>query len=248
MKHLVFAGGSGVRAAAFERRSLVAVSAACLVANAIREQLALLCGAEVDLRLWPPAIPQPAAWEAILCGARSYAVRGERCDGAIVLRPRDARALAAMLFGERTAGADARALSPMESEITRRAVVAIVPSLSPVCGETHLDESGHERPIAYFELHVVAPLACAIGIALSREPRGTVTNALRPQAFEGAPVEMTFEMPLGALCAREIARLRAGDVLAQEAPALLRVNGEPYARGEAGVSAERYAARLCAFR
>ena len=178
MKHLVFARSPGVRRGTFEERSLLPVSAACIVANAMRERLTTLCGRCVDLRLWPPAVPCASAWETILRGAQLHVIRGSLCDAAFVLRPFDAQALATLLFGERPCEHAERALSPLESEITRRAIAAVAVTLAPVCGEGTVEpRSSRTSFVTYFELHVLEPAPLCIGIALSREPPQTSAAA-----------------------------------------------------------------------
>ena len=233
MKHLVF-----------RERALLPVSAACVVANAMRERLATLSRAEIDLRLWPPAIPSAQAWDAILAGARIFVVRGTRVDAAIVLRPCDGRALAALLFGEDVASGEDRALSPFESEITRRAVAALAPTLAPVCGETRLDECAGIDALTYFELHVVSPGEFCIGVALTREPQGAIAMRLEQRALHEARIVARVELALEALDAPGVAALQPGDVLGARSAATLAVNGEPCARGACGVAGARLALRV----
>ncbi len=243
MKHLVFARMAGVHRGVFEERSLLPVSAACIVANGMRERLAMLCGNEVDVRLWPPAIPCASAWEAILRGAQVHVVRGTLCDAAIVLRPFDAQMLAELLFGERTHERADRALSRLESEITRRAVAAVAVTLAPVCGEGAVDTSRRRIGfVTYFELHVLEPAQLCIGIALSREPPPTSAAAILPQHLAGASVAASVEVEIAPVPAAAVAGLRPGDIL-QAFPerALMRANGLRYALGRCGVQAKRYA-------
>lgn len=246
MKHLVFAHEKdGVRCGLFQERSLLPVSAACVVANGMRERLTALCGASVDLRLWPPAIPSRSAWEEILRDARLFVVRGALCDAAIVLRPRDAQALAALLFGEpapkeRTDDA----VSRLEREIMRRAAAEIASALAAVCGEATLDASRERIDdfVTYFELHATEPARVCIGIALSREPAPSRAAAVRAEHLRRAAVAACVEVELAPARAETIAGLRPGDVLAAaSARAVLRVNGCAYARGTCGVRAGRYA-------
>lgn len=247
MKHLVFAPGERVRAATWEERSLLPVSAACVVANAMRERLSALARSDVDLRLWPPAIPQSDAWDVILHGASVHVVRGTLSDAAIVLRSKDAHALAAMLFGERSWEGKG-VLSALESEITRRAVAALAAALVPVCGETALpSRDAAIDALTYFELHVIAPVAFSMGVALSREPQSRASATIAADALAASLVDLDACLPLVAMTAAEIAALRAGDVLGvSAAPAVVRVHGEEFARGDCGVSGERFALRLAA--
>jgi hypothetical protein len=243
VKYLVFPrAGARVRLGAFRERSLLPVSAACVVANGMREHLARLCGADVDLRLWPPAIPERDAWQEIFRGAQLYAIRGTRCDAAIVLRAADAQGLAALLFGERSIGAT-RALSSLECEVSRRAVERITGTLAPVCGDATLDPKGRNCGyVTYFELHVLEPVQFCIGVALSREPAPARAAPLAPEHLMHARVAATVEVPLVARRAGELAALEPGDLLEKgNEPALLRVGGRIVARGTCGVRAHRYA-------
>ncbi len=245
MKRLCFESGSGVRLARFEERSLLPVSAACLVANAMRERLGTLCRADIDLRLWPPAIPQPAAWPVIFEGANVFVVRGSRSDAAVVLRPFDACALAGLLFGETAARSEAAALSRLETEITRRAVERLAPALASACGETRLDIASSLDAVTYFELHVLSPVSCSIGIALAREPQSAVTTPLRAAALSACAVATHVEITLASVRAHDLARLKPGDLLeARDATARLCANGRTCASGTCGVVRERYAFRV----
>ena len=227
MKHLVFARSPGVRRGTFEERSLLPVSAACIVANAMRERLTTLCGRCVDLRLWPPAVPCASAWETILRGAQLHVIRGSLCDAAFVLRPFDAQALATLLFGERPCEHAERALSPLESEITRRAIAAVAVTLAPVCGEGTVEpRSSRTSFVTYFELHVLEPAPLCIGIALSREPPQTSAAAILPEHVTRASVTASVEIALAPARAADVAELRRGDILpALLERAVMRVNG-----------------------
>ncbi|HEY6325785.1 MAG TPA: hypothetical protein VIW73_04615, partial [Candidatus Cybelea sp.] len=92
--------GKRVRETRFERRSSLPASAACVVANGIRETLTALLGSPVTLRLFEPVMPDPDAWDAIARDATMYRVRGSVADAAIVLRAADAIAFASAVFGE----------------------------------------------------------------------------------------------------------------------------------------------------
>jgi hypothetical protein len=244
VKHLVFPhAGSRIRKAAFEERSLLPVSAACVVANAVREQLAALTSVGVELRLWPPAIPQAGAWQTLLRDAQVYHVRGASCDAAFVLRRLDAQALAALLFGERMPYRRAAQLSRLEAQITRKAVERLIPALAPVCGECGLAPAPTKAAFAtYFELHAVEPLEFCIGVALSREPAAVRTTGFALERVLDARVAVVAEFPLQAMRAAAAASLRSGDVLevARES-ATLRVGDRPVARGACGLRASRYA-------
>ena len=245
MKHLVFPhnDGASIRRAALEERSLLPVSAACLAANGIRERLTTLCGAPVELRLLPPSLPQGTAWEAILRDARLYPVHGTLCDAAIVLRPYDAEALSALLFGELRSERSGRALSPLESEVARRAAGALSAALVVVCGETKENTQTNCTGFAtYFELQLIEPVELRIGVALSREPDMLAAPSLRLDELHDVTFDGSVEVGLGQRSAHEVAALTAGDTLTScESAGSLRVNGRAVARGACGVRGARYA-------
>ena len=112
--------GKRVRRTHFEERSSLPTSAACVVANGVRETLTSLIGAPIAMRLFEPAIPSPRAWGAIVCDAALYRVRGNVADAAVVLRASQACALAAAIFGEPSPEQPPRReLSPLENEVHR---------------------------------------------------------------------------------------------------------------------------------
>jgi hypothetical protein len=164
-------GTKRIRRARFERRSLLPISAACVVANGVRETLSSLLCAPAGLRLFEPVIPEPGAWSRIVEKARLYRVNGNVADAAIVLREADAIALIAALFGESHLPAlTARELSPIENDVLDRLVNAIAANLSAVCGarEGHFVERvGRVAEfVTFFELLLEEPVAARIGIAL----------------------------------------------------------------------------------
>jgi len=124
-----------VRQARFETRSSLPTSAACVVANGVRETLASVLGVAVSVRLFEPVIPDPAAWQAIAQHASLYRVRGSVAEAVIILRPNDAISLVAAVFGE-PAGqtSNQRLLSPIELDVANRIASAIAANLSVVCG------------------------------------------------------------------------------------------------------------------
>jgi hypothetical protein len=232
VKHLVFPRGrSRIRSAALQERSLLPVSAACVVANAVREQLSALAGAYVELRLWPPAIPEDSAWQTLLRDAQVYHVRGAVCDAAFILRRIDAQALAALLFGERMSYRSAAQLSRLEDQIT------------PVCGDCKLQAAaGNCAFVTYFELHVIEPIELCLGVALSREPAAVRTKGFQLEHVHQASVEVVAEIRLRPMRAAAIATLQRGDLLEiARKSAVLRVGERAVAHGEFGVRASRYA-------
>jgi len=242
-----------VRPIQFERRSSLPVSAACLIANNVRETLSALLAAPVSLRLLEPMIPDPQAWDAICTGAQFFGVRGPVCSAAFVLRPRDAVALASTAFGEDTQGP--RALSAVEQEVLIRALRGIAGSLAPACGRemTPLERILDIRAYTtYFELVVERPAAIRIGVALSRDPVSRGGATLRIEDIGVVDVEVCVQFARGVLSAAEFLDLRPGCIVPMTTrvgePGLLKMGGATLARGECGALGDRNAIIVTAVR
>jgi flagellar motor switch/type III secretory pathway protein FliN len=245
--------GKRVRRVRFERRSSLPVSAACLVANSMRETLGALLGAPVSLRLLEPVIPDPQAWNAIAHGAQLFGVRGPVCGAALVLRPRDALALASIAFGEPADAA--RQLSALEQEVLVRALRGIAGSLAPVCGreltalEPILDIRGY---VTYFELLIERPAAARLGVALSRDPAAKGAATLRIEDLLDVQVDVSVQFAHGSLSAAAFLDLGPGSNVPMTtrigAPGLLRAGEVVLARGECGAIGERNAMVVAAVR
>ena len=233
------AGKHRVREAAFVRRSLLPVAAACLVANAARETLTGLLGA-VTLRLFEPVLPDSAAWNCIAAGAEIFAVRGSLADAAFVLRCDDALSLAGAAFGERTIAG--RALSALEAELLARIVGALCGTLAPVCGAR--EDSRVERLtglngfVTYFELLVEEPVEARIGIALSREPAPQILPSPGIAHLEGIELNLAIEIAHGIVPASAVLDLRCGDLVKLDSRladrAIVRAAESVVASGEYG--------------
>ncbi|MBV8066990.1 MAG: FliM/FliN family flagellar motor switch protein [Candidatus Eremiobacteraeota bacterium] len=226
------------------------MSAACVVANGVRETLSSLARVPVAMRLFAPSIPAPHAWSAILHDAHLYRVRGSVADAAIVLRPGDAVALAAMLFGESsTSDAPSRALSAIERDVIDRMMDAIAVNLDVVCGVREGRRVERVGEIAgfvtYFELLVSEPLAGRIGIALSRDPAPAAGSVLDVAHLAGLPLTAQASIEVGKTNMVSVTRIAVGSVVPLPIAALnrcvLTAQGHPVARGNCGVSNGRYA-------
>lgn len=236
--------GRWIRRARFERRSSLPVSAACVVANGVRESLRALLAAPVVLRLLEPVIPDANAWNAICADALFFRVRGSACDAAFVLRPQDALALAGSAFGEETGGV--RDLSPVEHEVLLRALRGIAGSLTPVCGrdaaplERILDIRGYTT---YFELLLEQPAAARIGVALSRDPRAPGGGTLRPDDLLDVKIDVAVQFARGLIPAAALLDLRPGTDVPMTTrigePGLLVTRGATLGRGQCGSIGER---------
>ena len=242
--------GKRVRSAFFEERSSLPTSAACVVANGVRETLASLIGAPIAIRLFEPAIPSPRAWDTIVYDAALYRVRGNVADAAVVLRAPQACALAAAIFGEPSLGQPARReLSPLENEVLERVVKAIAANLGVVCGArdalTVERVAGISSFVTYFELLVETPVSARIGIALSREPSAEPRGGLELAHLKNVRVAAPLLLDLGEIAAGAFVRLRPGSFVPIAADAIercaLALDGRGVASGSAGISSGRFA-------
>ena len=239
--------GRLVRASRFKRRSLLPVSAACIVANGVRETLSSFFGQRTGVRLMEPVVPDPHAWSLIAADAAFYRVRGPLSDAALVLRDADALALVSTVFGERAQ--PPRALSAIEEEVLSRALHSLAATLAPVCGPIDRLEiermSGRAEFLTYFELLVDGPLEVRLGIALSRDPAPGPHACLRLDDLAEVELELSVEFASGTIEAGELLLLRPETQLRMEtkvgAPAALKLAGRTVARGECGALGERNA-------
>jgi hypothetical protein len=242
-------GGRCVRPARFEERSSLPVSAACIVAAAMRETFAALFGAPVTLRLLEPVIPPPHAWPAIVREALLFGVRGTVADAAIVLRSRDAVALANAAFGELDGEVAARPLSSIESEVLARAVAAIARSLGPVCG---VRDGATAEAIAsidgfttFFEVRLERPVEASVGIALSRDPAIEPHGRLAAGDLSDLALRLQVTFDIGELPAAQVAALTSGAVLPLPGAApfrgKLQLGRRTLGHGTCGVRDGRYA-------
>ncbi len=158
-----------VRPMVFETRTAFPVSAACVVANGVRETLCALLQSTVELRLFEPTVPSKNGWRAIVDGARLYRVAGTRANAAIVIRPAACIALATAAFGE--TGSGARPLSSVETTVLDRIVNAVAANFAAVCGAR--PEGVVPQPVTdidgfltYFELALERPVPASIGVAV----------------------------------------------------------------------------------
>lgn len=238
-----------VRRARFEARSSLPMSAACVVANGIRETLSSLLGGPVSMRLFEPTIPAPHVWAAVLSDARIYRVRGSVADAALVLRASDALPVAAALFGESPRAVAQRALSPIECDVVDRMINAVAGNLGAVCGAREgltVERVGElDGFVSYFELLIEKPVASRIGIALSREPSPEARGGLELRHLAGVRMTACASLELGEIEAAAVARLVVGAMIPLEPAKLnrcsLTAQGRRLALGSCGVRHGRYA-------
>jgi len=240
--------GRRVREARFRERSTLPIAAACLVASGIREALAAILNAPVAVRLLEPVIPTPQAWPAIARGAALYRIGGSASDAVIVLRPPDAAALAAAVFGERAGDPSLqRPLSPIEGDVLDRTVASVAGTFTAVCGERESFERVQSicGCVTYFEMLVELAVEARIGVALSRDPSPEPHGTLGVGDLAELPFEPSVRIELAAVSAADVARLTIGAVLplapAHGLPARLALADRTLARGTCGVRRGRYA-------
>jgi hypothetical protein len=243
-------GGKRLREARFEQRSSLPASAACVVANGVRETLTSLLGAAALVRLFEPLLPDARGWEAIVRSAMLYRVRGSVADAAIVFREEDASAIASAVFNEPPSPAlSKRALSPIECEVLDRVANAIAANLAAVCGAREVCQaervSAIDGFVTFLELQVERPVEARIGIALSRDPAPEPRGALDFTHIADVRITAVASLDLGSVRAAAVAALMPGAVLPINADDLRRcsltASGLRLARGRCGVRNGRFA-------
>ncbi len=241
--------GRIVRTPLFTPRSTLPLSAACLVANGVREALSRLLAMELDVDLIEPAIPGAQERRVLLDGAIVFRVRGRICDGFVIVRAADARRLVALAFGE----ADRSERDPL-SEIERATLERIASGLVPLCntlcgtlGPVTRESSDRAAcdMATYFEVRTTGSLRIAVGFALTRDPVEEVTD--RVTLDDLADVELTgaVEFGRGNLGVPAFSRLATGATIVLETslgdPGRLRFGDVAFGRGTCGVKNGRSA-------
>jgi flagellar motor switch protein FliM len=243
-----------IRRIIFGSRSALPASAACVVANGVRETLASLLGSPVDVSLSEAAIPDVSAWSHILSDAMLFRVAGAAADAVIVVRCNDALALTGALFGEPAPPPAARELSPIENDVLDRTIRAMASHLGSVCGarDTNAVEriARLERFSTYFEIFVESPLRARLGIALSRDPQPAAQQRLDMGHLADVTLPIRATMELGALSGGEAAALRAGAHVWLAAGSMqrcaLRAGDRVLVRGSCGIRDGHYAITVLA--
>jgi flagellar motor switch protein FliM len=233
------------------RRSSLPPSAACVVGNGVREALAALFAAPVELRVIEPSIPRAGAWPTVLRDALLYRVRGSVADAVIVVRSEDAATLAAALFGERTSRAN-HSLSPFERDVLDRTIGSLAAHLGSVCGTREslgaerIDRI--ERLVTYFELSLLEPVVARIGIALTHDPSSQPQARIEAAHLAQIPITTLARFDLGPVSSRTVAALVTGAVLPVRPDELDRCRlvafGRALARGSCGLADGRRALRI----
>ncbi len=243
------AQGRVVRPALFKARSTLPLSAACLVANGVREQLSRLLATELDVEVAEPTIPDASQRRVLVDGATIFRVRGRICDGFVMLRAADARRLVALAFGE-----DQRPehdpLSEIERATLERLTGALIPLCNALCGT--LGPSSRESSdraacdiASYFEVGTTGALRIAIGFAVSRDPAEEIGERIELAALADVELEATIEFGSGVLGVPAFSRLTPGATIVLDTPldaaGSLRFGNVAFAEGTCGVKDGRNA-------
>jgi hypothetical protein len=238
-----------VREACFEARSTLPLSATCLVANGVREQLARLLAVELEVELIEPAVPGPRERRFLVAGALVRRVRGRLCDGFVIVRPADAKRLVALAFKEPDRP-DGSALSEIERRTLERIVAALVPLCTSLCGTLGpISREPSDRAACdlttYFEVRTSGALRAAVGFGLSSDPPEQPGERLSLEDLAEVELEGAVEFASGHLGVPAFSRLSEGATLRLEtplgAPALLRFGDVEFGRGACGIREGRTA-------
>ena len=233
-----------IRSLRFRPRSTLPVSAACVVANGIRETLAQLLGTTVSVRLLEPRLPDASAWRAIVSGARIYRVRGSVAEVALLLRAGDALMLAGAAFGETVSSA--RELSQVEAMVLERIVAAL--DLSPVCG-TPIEPARPATTLlgfsTYFEVALEEPVRVRFGVAVARDPVPQPVGKLRVEDLSEVELDVCVRAGRATVTAGVLAGLQIGSIVPithdKRLTGAVYLAGSLLQGGECGVRGGRYA-------
>jgi hypothetical protein len=248
------ATGRALGDATFVPRSTLPLSAACLVANGVREALSRLLARELDVEVLEPVVPDASERRVLLDGATVYRVRGRICDGFVVFRSDDARRLAALAFGEHERS-ERDPLSAIERATLERIAANLVPLCNTLCGTLgpvvrETAERAACDVATYFEVRTSAAPRVAIGFALSRDPAEDISGRITLADLSEVEVGGTVTCGFGSLSVPAFSRLAPGVTLPLDTPlgghGVLRFGDVAFARGTCGVNAGRTAMYVAA--
>jgi len=234
--------GRIVRPSFFKARSTLPLSAACLVANGVREQLSRLLAAELDVDLIEAVIPDADERRILVDGATIFRVRGRLCDAFVIVRTADARRLVALAFGEGERP-ERDPLSDIECATLDRIASGLVPLCNTLCGTLGptVRESSERAACdlaSYFEVRTTGVLRIAIGFALSRDPPEEIGERMSLADLEDVELEGAVEFGRGALGVPAFSRLAAGATIVLDtqlgAPGSLRFGDVTFAQATCG--------------
>jgi len=246
------ADGRIVRRASFVPRSTLPISAACLVANGVRETLSRLLGRELDVDLIEPAMPPSNERRMLLDQAAILRVRGRLCDGFVIVRPADQRRIVALAFGEEERS-ETGPLSDIERATIERVLAALVPLCNTLCGTLGpVSRESSERAagdlVTYFEIRTTGAIQLTVGFALTHDPAEEIAARITLDDLADVELEASVELGTGTLGVPAFSRLAAGATVTLDtalgARGTLRFGNVKFARGTCGVSDGRSAIEL----
>ena len=238
----LLADGRVTRECAFSPRSTLPLSAACLVANGVREHLSRALGTELDVDLVAPVVPGSRERRILTDDALVYRVRGRICDGFVVVRAADARALAAAAFGE-PERPPTDALSEIERATVDRIARGLVPLCATLCGTLGpvVPESNERAAcdvVTYFEVRTTGGPRFAIGFGLTRDPAEEIEERIELADLVDVEIEGRVEFARGVLGIPAFGRLAPGATIAFDTalgtPGRLHFGDVVFGRGACG--------------
>ncbi len=244
--------GHDVRDIAFAPRSSLPLSAACLVANGVREALSRLLATDLDVDLTEPAMPSAEHRRVLVAGATIVRVRGRLCDGYVVIRPADARRLVSLAFGEDERAED-DTLSEIERATLERIVYALVPLCNSLCGTLgpaarETSDRAASDLATYFEVRTTGSARIAIGFALGSDPAEPLSERITLDDLAEVELQGIVEFARGTLSVPAFSRLAPGATVELDtplsAPGVLRFGEVSFARGICGASDGRSVVRF----
>lgn len=244
--------GRVLRAPAFVPRSTLPLSAACVVANGVREHLSRSLATDLEVRLIEPAIPGAPERSLLVAGATVLRVRGGLCDGFVIVRPADARRLVALAFGE-TERREGAPLSAIERVTLDRVLLGLAPLCNSLCGTLGAvtrepPERAEAELVTYFEVRTTGREPLAIGFGLARDPAEDVSDCIPLEALADVELRGRVEVGAGRVGAAVFAGIAPDATLLLDAAlddsGVLRFGDVVFARGTCGVSGGRAALRI----
>lgn len=241
--------GLHVRRASFREHSIFPLSAACLVANSMREMLSEHLGTTVSTRLSRPNIPDAPAWRLLCRNAMTRVVAGPAGEAALVLRDAQAARFARAIFGE--AANESAGLSGIEGSVLDRAMAQLCTTLTPVCGSplsVVANTSSVERFTTYFEILTEPPLLLRIGVAIRAEPVTPPSELFAVNDLRAVPFTAVARYGNARIRAADLMALQPGAVLTFDngscEQATLAIDGTEVARGVPGAARLRRVLRV----
>jgi flagellar motor switch/type III secretory pathway protein FliN len=246
--------GARLERAAFRVRSRLPASAACLVANGVRETLQRLLGLNRDVRVSEPVVPDERRKTVLFARAIVYRVGGSAADAFLVLRIADALGLTGIAFGETDRTARDR-LSAIELATLDRIAHALATQCGALCGTAgparrEPADRAQRESTTYFEVHCAGAPAFGIGFALAAEPSIPPGPPLVLDGLLDVGLHAGVELARGTIDLGRLGAMVPGDVIpldtALDEPGSLLLEDLRLAAVACGDEDGRRAVRVCA--